>query len=186
MRGALRTLSRAEKWIATAEIVAITLALAVMLVAVVLNVIDRTFNLPWPDLSEPALISMSVLAFVGSAYAVYSGGHIIVDLGEVIPAGRWRRRTAWIVDLCILVLAVLIVLYGSEFLAYVVKISERTPELDLPLWLPVGCLVGGSVLSIFHVLCRLLRAMAGMNAEEAGLQNSVLGHLREADAEQGS
>jgi TRAP-type C4-dicarboxylate transport system permease small subunit len=110
---------------------------------------------------------MAVLAFIGSAYAVHVGGHISVDLGEMISNARWRPWVAWIVDAAIVVLSGLILMYGSEFLAYVVTIDERTPGLGLPLALPVGCLIGGAALSIFHVACRYAGAVAGEDRRRA-------------------
>lgn len=163
--GAMIALRRVEKLIVAAEVAAISLALALMLLAVTWNVVDRTFDSPLPDVSPVALLAMSVLAFIGSAYAVYSGGHIVVDLGEVLPAGGWRRWTARVVDLAVLAFSAAILIYGGEFLLYVFQMGERTPDdLELPVWVPVGCLVGGAALSIFHVVCRFANAVADRNA----------------------
>ena len=156
-----------EKRVVTAELSVIVLALALMLLSIVLNVIDRTFNLPWPDLSEVALIGMSALAFVGSAHAVYSGGHIVVDFGDLIPEGAWRRWGSWLADLAVIVMSALILIYGKDFLTYVLSMDERTPELDLPVGIPAACLIGGSALSIFHVICRHARGIAGLGPGDA-------------------
>lgn len=161
MNPLLRILSATERRIVASELAVIAVALAVMLAAVCVNVVARTFVLPLPDLSEPALIAMSVLAFIGSAYAVQSRNHIVVDLGDLIRSRRWQRWSTWLVDVAVVALSVLILVYGGEFLAFVIQADERTAMLDLPVALPVGCLVVGSLLSIFHVACRFARALGG-------------------------
>lgn len=171
MKSVLRVLLKGEKGVVAAELVVMVLALVIMLAAVTLNVIVRSFNLPLPDLSEPALVSMAVLAFIGSAYAVHTGGHISVDLGEMIASAKSRRWVAWLVDLAVVTLSVLILVYGSPFLAYVVSIGEGTPGLGLPLALPVGCLIGGAALSILHVACRYARTVAGEDHRRATMDS---------------
>lgn len=162
-----RFLSALERPIVAAELAAIAGALAIMLAVVCLNVVSRTFALSLPDLSEPALISMSVLAFIGSAYAVQSRNHIVVDLSDLIQSDRWQRYAAWFADLAIVVLSVLILIYGGDFLAFVIQVDERTAVLEIPVALPVGCLVAGSLLSIFHVGCRFARAFGGSTLARA-------------------
>ncbi len=180
MKSALRVLLKSEKGLVAAELVVMVLALVIMLAAITLNVIVRSFNLPLPDLSEPALVSMAVLTFVGSAYAVYTGGHISVDLGEMIATAKSRRWVAWLVDLAIVTLSALILVYGSAFLVYVVSIGESTPGLGLPLALPVGCLIGGAALSILHVGCRYARMLAGEDRSRARVDSEpVAAMLRE-------
>lgn len=153
------TLGKLEKTIAAAELAVIVSALAVMLGSVCWNVVSRTFALPWRELSEPALVAMSVLAFIGSSYAVYSGNHIVVDLDDLIPAARWRRRTGRLIDAAVLAFSMLILYFGLDFLTYVLRVDERTAMLDIPLAMPVGCLLGGAVLSIFHIGCRFARVI---------------------------
>lgn len=157
MKASLRVVWQVERGVAAAELAAVALALVVMLGAISLNVLSRNFKLPLPDLSEPALVCMSVAAFLGSAYAVYKGAHVAVELGAL--TARASKLLAWIVDASIVAMSGFVVVYGAEFLAYVISISESTPELGLPLAIPVGCMEAGAALSIFHVACRAARAL---------------------------
>jgi TRAP-type C4-dicarboxylate transport system permease small subunit len=145
-----------ERVIARIERVVISIALGIMLLAVTLDVLDRTFALPWPNLSEVALMAMAVLAFIGSAYCVYSGGHITVDVAEAISSPRVKRALAIAAQVSIVVFSAAILYFGTPFLLYILQLKERTPELELPLAFPVGSLLVGSTLSIFHVICRSL------------------------------
>lgn len=153
----LSVAGRIERAIVSAEVVTIVTALALMLIAVTVGIIDRTFALPWPDLSEVALIAMSVIAFIGGAYAVYIKGHITVDIRNLVPHQATWRLLSVIVDLAVLLFSLAILRYAGSFMQYVVAVGERTPELELPIAFPVGCLIVGAVLSIFHVTCRLFR-----------------------------
>lgn len=156
MSGVVTAVRRLEGWVARLELLVISLAMATMLACVSIGVVDRTFALPVPDLSEIALIGMAVLAFIGGAYAVYSGGHISIDVMDMVASPVVRKVAGWGVDLSIVAFSAAILVYGGPFMAYVFSIGERTPELELPIAFPVGCLMAGAVLSIFHVVCRLL------------------------------
>jgi TRAP-type C4-dicarboxylate transport system permease small subunit len=130
-------------------------ALAAMLISIVVNVLDRTFAWPLPDLSEVAIACMSVLAFIGGAHAVRESQHISIELGDMLPHGPGARATVRIaIDGATVAFSVLLIVYAWSFLEYVLQMGERTPELDLPVALPVSCLIVGSSLSIFHVTCR--------------------------------
>lgn len=154
----IRGLLRVDKAIGVGELWTITVALAVMLVCVMLGVIDRTFALPWPDLSEIALMSMAVIAFIGGAYAVHINGHISVDVLQVTASPKLRRALGILVGISIVAFSIALIAFAGPFLLYVMRMSERTPELELPIAFPVGCLVAGSVLSVFHVVSRTLSA----------------------------
>lgn len=154
MAHAISTIRRVESAVVTVELAAIAIALLVMLCAVVLSVVARTFSLSWPDLSEIALMSMSIIAFLGSAYAVRSKDHITLDIAETIPSQAIRTVLPVMTDIAIVIFSGAILMYGGPFMAYVFELGERTPELQLPMIIPVACLVGGAALSIFHVVCR--------------------------------
>jgi TRAP-type C4-dicarboxylate transport system permease small subunit len=157
-RSAAAAILRAERGIAKLELIAIGVALALIFATVSIGVVDRTFALPWPDLSEIALMCMSVLAFIGGAYVVYNKGYIVVDVADLITVPSIRRVASGIAALGVLVFSVAVLKFGSGFLSYVWQVGERTPELDLPIAFPVGCLLVGALLSVFHVLCRTLPA----------------------------
>jgi TRAP-type C4-dicarboxylate transport system permease small subunit len=155
-RSAAAAILRAERGIATLELIAIGIALALIFATVSIGVVDRTFALPWPDLSEIALMGMSVLAFIGGAYAVYAKAYIVVDVADLITVPSIRRVASGIAAIGVLIFSAAVLKFGSGFFAYVWQIGERTPELNLPIAFPAGCLLLGALLSVFHVLCRAL------------------------------
>jgi TRAP-type C4-dicarboxylate transport system permease small subunit len=156
--GAAAAILRAERGIARLELGAIGVALALIFATVSIGVVDRTFALPWPDLSEIALMCMSVLAFIGGAYAVYAKAYIVVDVADLITVPSVRRVASGIAAIGVLIFSVAVLQFGSGFFAYVWQVGERTPELGLPIAFPAGCLLVGALLSVFHVLCRVLPA----------------------------
>ena len=160
-RAAANPVLKLEEGIVRLELVVIVGALAMILICIALNVIDRFFAMPWPDLSEPALIGMSLLAFIGGAYAVRFKAHIAIELVHSIPGSLFSRICSVAADVAILLLSVLIILYGYDFLDYVYSVREKTVELRIPLVIPVGSMLLGAVLSVFHVLCGWFRPAAG-------------------------
>lgn len=149
----------------SAELAVIGASLTVILVAVAGNVLTRTFNLRWHDMSDIALVAMSLLTFIGSAYAVAARAHITIDLGDAFPATAAMQRWAPCVsDVAVVVTSGLIVVFAGDFLAYVIKIDERVSGMNIPMWIPVGSLWLGSLLSVFHVICRLWRRSGSRDA----------------------
>ncbi len=161
-----------EEGIVKAELAVIVGALAMILICIALNVIDRTFAMPWPDMSEPALIGMSLLAFIGGAYAVRFKAHIAIEL--VQGSGPvFSRICSVAADLAILGLSAMIIIYGSDFLDYVYSMNERTVEMRIPLSIPIGSMVLGAVLSVFHVVCGWLRPSAASVGGSDGQESTT-------------
>lgn len=145
-------LAKADDWLQRFELLVICLCLAGILLAVCANVVSRALNLRWLEVSDLALAAMTMLTFIGSAYAVARHAHINIDLREVMPgSGVLKRWLYWGSDLVIAVTSLLLIVYGGDMLAYVIQIDERTASLELPLWMPVGSLWLGSVLSLIHL-----------------------------------
>jgi TRAP-type C4-dicarboxylate transport system permease small subunit len=148
-------LEKANDWLQRCELVIICLCLVCILLAISANVISRTFNLRWIEVSELALLSMTVLTFIGSAYAVANRVHISIDLAEFFGGSKEVKQwLSWIADGVIAVTCVLLIVFGGDLLLYVIKFDERSSSLEMPLWIAVGSMWLGSVLSLFH-LCAL-------------------------------
>lgn len=173
-------LAKADAGLQRCELVVICLCLAGILLAVCANVISRTFNLRWIEVSEFALFSMTVLTFIGSAYAVANRAHISIDLSEVFGGSRAIKRwLSWSAELVIAITCVLVIVYGGDMLRYVVRFEERSASLELPLWIPVGSLWLGSVLSLFHLVVGwVLRwsSEPGSNPHGTGLPSTTIIH----------
>lgn len=145
-------LTKADEGLQRIELVVICLCLAAILLAVGTNVISRSFNLRWLEASDIALVCMTVLTFIGSAYAVARRAHITIDLGEMVAgAAGLKRCLAWGADAVIALTSLLFVVYGGDMLRYVIQVDERSSGLELPLWIPVGSLWLGAALSLFHL-----------------------------------
>ena len=145
-------LAKADQWLQRCELVVICTCLAGILLAVCANVISRTFNLRWIEVSELALVAMTVLTFIGSAYAVACRAHINIDLSQFLGGSAGTKRwLANIADGVIALTSMLLIVYGGDMLLYVIRIGERSASLELPLWIPVGSLWLGSVLSLIHL-----------------------------------
>ena len=85
-----RLLSRAESWVVSAELTAITLGMVTILLAVTGNVLSRTFHFSWPDLTDPAVVGMpdARLGEVGMAFVVVAPG-VTLEPDELVA---WSRE----------------------------------------------------------------------------------------------
>lgn len=145
-------LTKADEGLQRLELLVICVCLAVILLAVCTNVLSRSLNLRWLETSDLALVCMTVLTFIGSAYAVARRAHITIDLGEMFAGAAWiRRAMAWSADAVIALTSLLFVVYGGDLLAYVIQVDERSSGMELPLWIPVGSLWLGAAFSLFHL-----------------------------------
>lgn len=157
LKAKLTTFDRFEVLLYRFEAVVTVAALAVTLVAVAISVTARFFNLPIPNTGEWALVAMSPLAFVGAAMCTYLGGHICVDVAQLLPSQRLRAIARAVASSAQLMFATLFVYSAWSFFAYALESGERLLDLGTPLAIPAAFLVIGSALIIVHAAADLVR-----------------------------
>lgn len=153
----LTTFDRVEILLYRCEVLVTGVSLAVMLVMIVISVTARFFDLPIPNTGEWALVAMSPLAFVGAAMCTYLGGHICIDVAQLLPSERLRAIARAMASIIQLTFAVLFVYAAWAFFDYAVDSGERLLDLGTPVAIPAAFLVIGGVLIIIHAAVDLVR-----------------------------
>ena len=145
-----------QRAIAKVELAVIAASLLVMLICICSNVVDRALNSPLPDLTEPAIIAMAFLGFIGSSYAAYAREHITLDLLDLLSEQR-RRVVNRVIDVVILAFGAIMSVIGWQFFSYTLKTHEKLLHFGTPVAVPVGAMLVGCVLMTFHALCNLVK-----------------------------
>lgn len=133
----------------------------VVLLAILVSLAIRAFNLPIPDTGEWALVAMSPLTFVGAALCSHLHKHLTADIVEMLPRGPLLQALEIATAVLFIVFAVCFALLAHELLDYALTSRERLIDLGTPLAVPVAFMVLGALLMGFHAVLDLLRACLG-------------------------
>lgn len=130
------------------------------------------FNAPVPGSTEISTYLIPVIAFLGLAYALEEGSHIVVD----IFVERLEKRTQLILNIImtifIIILGAMLTWKGME--VSIEKFHERSSsELMLPLfifyiWVPVG-----SLLLFLQAMRNIKRYLVSLKKERLGDKSGV-------------
>lgn len=163
-----RVLDTVERTLGRIEGAAATVALAVILLGILVNVTTRLLALPVPNFGEWAVVAMSPLTFVGAALCSYLHQHITIDLVDVLPSDTVRRVVHMGSALSMSVFSGYLVWLSWDFFRYALSSGERLIDLGTPLWIPTGFMVLGAGLMLLHALCDLLRLSIGLERSGEG------------------
>lgn len=134
----LRRVCRFFRWLESAILVALFLALLLVAVTQVLlrNIGELSFGLSWGD----EFVSMAVLwiTLVGAMLAVRENGHIRIDFMEGLLTPLWSKVSTIIANVCACSICLVVAGYSIQFVW-----SEYTmPTTDgiglIPFWLLVS------------------------------------------------
>lgn len=137
-------------------------SLAVMLVMIAISVATRFFDLPLPNTGEWALVAMSPLTFIGAAMCTYLGGHIAVDVAQMLPSERLRATARALASLTQITFAALFAYAAWTFFDYALFSGERLLDLGTPLTVPAAFVVLGGALIGVHATADLVRQCLGL------------------------
>lgn len=146
-----RRVFQVEKWICIASLLA-------MLLAVIVSVLARYFNLPIPDMSEIAIFAMAPLTFVGAAMCTYTGTHISIDIIQHVQSRHVRRLGRVIVALAMIVFGAVYFTTALDFFQGAMLFGERGLGLGIPLTIPTFFFPLGMALVLLHAVAELFRA----------------------------
>lgn len=162
LRRPLAVLDAFEGGLSAFEKRAAALALVAILIGVGLTIITRAIRLPIPSTGELAIVAMAPLTFIGAAFASYMHQHITIDIIDAVANAPIRRLAAILASLSMCVFAGTYSWLALAFFQYVWSSGERLIDLGIPVWIPVGCIVIGSVLMLVHSSLDVLRLVLGL------------------------
>jgi C4-dicarboxylate transporter DctQ subunit len=154
-------MEKIEKWLTKLEELLMTLFLIIMVILVFAQVICRYalhLSIPWTE--ELARYLMIVGTFFGAALAVQRRIHIQIQIRHLF---HLKPRTDIILDLIVDLLGILALFLVAKLLYMALPdSSDRSSGMGLPMIFPMGAVVIGMILMIFHHgiwLCKHLKML---------------------------
>ncbi|GLR54670.1 TRAP transporter small permease [Shinella yambaruensis] len=163
-------------------LIATLLIVAAMLVVCQMILLRYIFRMPTIWQTDFVVFSATAAMFLGAPYVLMKGGHVGVDVVEMIVSERTRagmRLTASVLGLafCIIMLAATWVQFHEAWLGNWRHSSVWAP----PLWIPLSALPAGFVVLCLQYVAQILillttgAAPAGTHAPIAGQQAAGTG-----------
>jgi len=146
-----------ERFLLWMELRIAAASLVVILFAVAVSVVARVVDLPIPNLGELAIVAMSPLTFLGAAACTALGSHISIEVSQLIPSRSARVALAFIALLGQFLFGIVFAYAAWDFVDYAWFSGERLIDLGIPLYVPGGFVVVGSVLVSVHALLAMRR-----------------------------
>ncbi|MGI2327934.1 TRAP transporter small permease [Planococcus sp. YIM B11945] len=150
-------LGKIESGIFKVESFIITVSLIGMFLAVVIQVITRTLGMSSVGMTEIGMLGMSILTFIGTSAITYSKDHITIELEQVIHSTKVVHWMKIITDVIMIIFGVVFISVAYSFFEFAVTSGDKTIELGIPVAIPVGAMLLGVALMVFHALCDLIR-----------------------------
>lgn len=160
--GLLRLLDGVEGGLSAFEKGVAALSMLVILLGIVVMVVARVTNLPLPATGELAIVAMSPLTFIGGAFCTYMHRHITIDAVEALGSPAVRRVVRVLASMAMALFAGLYSWLAFSFFEYVWSSGERLIDMGTPVWIPVVCIVLGSVLMMVHSALDVVRLTLGL------------------------
>lgn len=148
---------RFEELLIKIEKVIITLMLALMFVAVVVQVFVRYFNLPIRDTTEMSVMTMALITFMGCGLLVHTKDHITCEIDQLFRSHRVRFLFELFTSLAMLIFIGVFTYLGYDLLMYAVEGGEKTLELGIPLTIPFATMVIGMILMLIHTVSNIIK-----------------------------
>lgn len=137
----------------------IGLALMIMVISIFLQVIYRYLllqSLIWSE--ELGRYLMFLLTFIGVGLAIEKDTHIKVRLLKTFIHSRTLLKVIGIfVDFCGIVFCLIFASVCYQLFKDVTHFGHRSPAMNIPMFFPIGVMLIGSILMVFHFTINFLK-----------------------------
>jgi len=115
------------------------------------------FNAPTTWSIDVSIYLVMWATFLGAAYTLKEGGHIMVDVVVVKFSPRHVRRIRLAIYTLVLVFCLVLLWRGTLACINAVRFNEVTLSAHrFPLWLPMSAIPAGSFLLILQSICKII------------------------------
>lgn len=146
-----------ENALVAAQKVAVAALMAIAFVCLVAMVPVRYFDLPVPDLGEVSIAAIVTLAFLCIGLLVRTGGHIAIEVADLVRSRRVKFAIRQLSNVGILAFVAVFGVQAQSLLASALRSGESSIALSIPLAIPMTALVVGLVLAAFHTVMNVVR-----------------------------
>jgi len=159
-------LLKIEKQVYKIEALVISLSLLVIFLAITAQVLIRLIGMNSAGTAEIGMFGMSLLTFIGTPAIMYTKDRITIEIAETIKSEKIHLLLDALVTILILVFSVVFIQVVYNLFLFILESGEKTLELGLPVTIPIGSMVIGMGLLIFHSICdfaKLYKRYKNMN-----------------------
>lgn len=149
--------SKIERAVFKVEAAIITVSLLVMLIAVLIQVLVRMLGINSVGTTEIGMLGMSILTFIGTSAIAFTKDHITIELEQVIKSPRMQYWMNVCSTLIMIVFGFVFISVAYTFFNFTLMSGEKTIQLGIPVAIPIGSMVIGSLLLIYHSICDFVR-----------------------------
>lgn len=141
-------------------VVAVRIAGVALLAIVAINganVVGRYFfaaPIGWAE--EAMLYLMILLVFTAIATVTWRGGHISIELVMDLMPARVRKTVRLLVSLLTIAVCLVVASSSYEVVSMLYAFDQRSDALEIPVWIPQGCVLVGLLLVGALTALRLL------------------------------
>lgn len=136
--------------------------LAVVSVAVVVQVLGRNFNIPVVWLGELSTFAVIWAIFLGLAIGYRHGLFAQVDIICHVTPASWRKYLVILWDIIALALITWIVWSSRDYIAHVARRKMLSPELRFPLWAVYMGPILGYLFTAYFTLVNIVNNTAAL------------------------
>lgn len=110
---------------------------------------------PWAE--ESVRYAIIWMVFIGSSVAFREEAHISIDAVHHWLSSRWRRAMLIVVNLGSLLLAALLIRYGSELVQMMQRFGQTSSAMEVPMYWVYAVIPGSALLMAYRILQSLAR-----------------------------
>ena len=135
----------------------VMIAFVLIFITVVIQGVQRAFNLPIPDTSDLSIIAQSVFTFMCVGMLVNTQGHITIEVHKMIKNREFLYIVEMIKNVVTLIFAGLFIYLGYDLAAYAITGGTATMAMRIPLWIPYGAMLIGLIFMVLHTIGEMMR-----------------------------
>ena len=144
--------AKLEKALFKLEQILVMIPFVVIFITVVIQVVQRFFNLPLPDTTDMSIFGQACFTFFCIGMLVYLDGHITIEVHKMIKNRSVLFVIEIIKNILTLVFAAVFIYLGWDLFFYAFQGGSATMAMRLPLWIPYGSMLIGLVLMVVHCI----------------------------------
>lgn len=163
--GIVKYFRASEKAVLKLERMLLAVLLLLILIVLIIQVVCRyVLYIPTPWAEEIARYAFIWLSFVGAGTAFATNEHIEIDAINTVVEKIFKdnskknavNKGIYIVALVITVVFLLALgLVYSQFIMGIARRNPISPSLKIPLLIPMGGVLIGIILMLYHAICRI-------------------------------
>ena len=113
-----------------------------------LQVVMRSFSMPFTWAEEASRYLMIYMIFIGSAVALYKKEHLNIEILELILKDKGMRFITLAQQSLVTIFTIVFTIIAFQFILTQIEIGQKSPALQMPMAWPMTAVVVGGLLMV--------------------------------------